>query len=476
MTANTKLKPLWGDFTYQPHQIDGVHWMLERESQFPHGGLLCDEMGLGKTIQMLSLMKHNKQKSTLLIAPLCTLDQWQETAEKCGFQVWRCHATLEEWEMPKNFKPSAVQIYVVNYERAIARPRLVNLKTWDRVVYDEAHRLGVEKNQCHKLAKHILATYRWFLTATPIVNKLENAISLMKLLGYKHVPSTLEGMKSMIQQSVLCRRMSDLRESMPWLPKEAQEIKHILEFSTEEEEEFYRGIQGVITRRWKAAEAEQGGMTEMFRLIMRLRQISIHPQVYINARKRAWAHYDRPDWIGSSTKFDKLKSIVEADSDEPHRWLVFCHFHDEMDMLQEHLLTSAVVREVSQYHGGMTQGEKKEALETSKEPLAGKQQEVLLVQLQSGGVGLNLQHCDRIVFMGPWWTAALMDQAIGRAVRIGQTEEVVVHRLVLKEEETMNIDKHMMLAAEKKRGMCEEFLSMANGVERNAEQELPTLP
>ena len=109
----------------------------------------------------------------------------------------------------------------------------------------------------------------------------------------------------------------------------------------------------------------------------------------------------------------------------------------------------------------MNMNEKREALEASKETLVGRQQEVLLVQLQSGGTGLNLQHCDRIVFMGPWWTAALMDQAIGRAVRIGQQNQVFVHHLVLREEMTMNIDKMMLIAAETKRNLCAKFLEIA---------------
>jgi SNF2 family DNA or RNA helicase len=45
--------------------------------------------------------------------------------------------------------------------------------------------------------------------------------------------------------------------------------------------------------------------------------------------------------------------------------------------------------------------------------------------------------------MSPWWTSALMRQSIGRAVRIGQKEEVQVYHLVLKEEETLNIDALM---------------------------------
>jgi SNF2 family DNA or RNA helicase len=91
-----------------------------------------------------------------------------------------------------------------------------------------------------------------------------------------------------------------------------------------------------------------------------------------------------------------------------------------------------------------------------------------LIQLQAGGVGLNLQHFDRVCFMGPWWNAAIMDQAVGRAVRIGQKNQVVVHHIRLLEEEKImdenviiNIDDLMMDKVESKRILCNEFLAKA---------------
>lgn len=460
------LSPLWDGFHYQDHQVTGVRWMLEREALKPSGGVLCDEMGLGKTIQVLGLMNETRPNATLLLAPLCTLTQWQETAERCGFCVWRCHSTKSEWELPKNFHAGAKHLYVVNYERAIARPALVNQRIWPRVVFDEAHRMADSHGSCHLFAKeNVQAATRWFLTATPVVNKLHDALSLFHLLGFKDLSATQpEQLQDVIQKHVLCRKMEDLRGVIRGLPDAAKEVNHILDFETAEEEEFYRGIQGIIQRRFRMLKHEEGGQQEIFRLIMRLRQISIHPQVYIGARKREWHSYGRPDWTDPSTKFVKLKHLIERQATEPHRWLIFCHFHEEMQMLQEYLLSDCpVVRECSLYSGAQTAKEKEAAIQTSKEVLIGNQQEVLLVQLQSGGVGLNLQHCDRIVFMGPWWTAALMDQAIGRAVRIGQTEKVEVHRLILKEEASLNIDKKMLEAAQRKRDLCFRFLALARG-------------
>ena len=102
-------------------------------------------------------------------------------------------------------------------------------------------------------------------------------------------------------------------------------------------------------------------------------------------------------------------------------------------------------------------------LETAKMPFNDeKTTDVLLIQLQSGGVGLNLQEFDRIIFSGPWWTQAMMNQAVGRAVRIGQKNQVIVHHLLLKEDKTMNIDRLMNMKAESKGQMNEMVLLTAN--------------
>jgi SNF2 family DNA or RNA helicase len=110
------------------------------------------------------------------------------------------------------------------------------------------------------------------------------------------------------------------------------------------------------------------------------------------------------------------------------------------------------------YSGALTYEQRKSVIDASYLPLTSdKESDVLLIQLQSGGVGLNLQHFDRILFTGPWWTSALMDQAIARAVRMGQKEVVKVFHFLLKEEETVNIDTMANDAAELKRKMLVKF-------------------
>jgi SNF2 family DNA or RNA helicase len=250
--------------------------------------------------------------------------------------------------------------------------------------------------------------------------------------------------------------MEEMREAIPELPAAAKINKEVLDFETEEEAEFYRGIQGTIARRFRMLERDHS--KAIFQLIMRLRQLSLHPQVYINARKKERFGYTRSDWNQSSTKFSTLRKKLESETTYS-KWIVFCQFHDEMDILEAYLSKSESVGRIQLYHGGMKQEEKDEVIENTKEEVEGH--DILLLQLHSGGVGLNLQHFSKIIFMSPWWTSALMDQAIGRAVRIGQEEIVDVTLLVLKEEETMNIDEKMLEKADTKRGLLHNIFKHA---------------
>jgi SNF2 family DNA or RNA helicase len=111
-----------------------------------------------------------------------------------------------------------------------------------------------------------------------------------------------------------------------------------------------------------------------------------------------------------------VKNIIKQDTtDKVHKYIIFCQFIDEMALMRESLLEMVKDENILMYHGGMNQAERTAVLATSKKTT---ETTVMLLQLQAGGVGLNLQEYDRIIFVSPWWTAALMDQAIARAVRM----------------------------------------------------------
>ena len=432
--------------------------MLRREQQDESGGLLCDEMGLGKTMEVLGTIKNSKKSETLLLCPKAVIPQWLTAAKKSRMNCLFLDG--ETWHLHPPFCAGQAFLFIANYEK-ITRPNAFG-RVWDRVVLDEAHKVknknGIFWNKINKLNRKTL----WCVTATPIINDLKDIRNLFGLVGYDLQKLTnYDFLCKITSEACLHRSMDMMRTVLKELPARPHITKDLLDFRTEDEAEFYRGIQGNIMRRWRALASDN--TLEKLALLMRLRQLSLHPQVYINSRRRASALYERKNWEEPSTKFVTLKNKLEEPGVEPARWIVFCQFHDEMDMLETYLSTSPAVGSVLMYHGGLSEKEKEKVLAQTNEPIKGKNQ-ILLLQLQSGGVGLNLQHFSKIVFMSPWWTAAMMDQAIGRAVRIGQDKIVEVTLLVLKEEESMNIDIAMLEKAEGKRNILEKlFLNASQG-------------
>jgi SNF2 family DNA or RNA helicase len=137
-----------------------------------------------------------------------------------------------------------------------------------------------------------------------------------------------------------------------------------------------------------------------------------------------------------------------------------------MNLFENYLRKLDFIRHIEVYSGSQSIDDKTEALDKIRQPFNDEKQcDVILMQIKAGGVGINLQECDRIIFCSPWWTQAAIEQGIGRAVRIGQKNQVVVHNLVLKQEEDMgvrNIDRWMREKAAAKDGMNELALSYAN--------------
>jgi transcription termination factor 2 len=446
-----ELDELWEGFEYLPHQVPAIHKMLALErdgtpcpalgrqpAKTVFGGMNCDDMGLGKTIEVLSTLHHNRKKATLLLCPLALIENWVDNGERAGMRV---HVVSAErtWTRTTDdtFGPS---LFVVNYDKLtfdgyahlFARP-------WNRIVLDEAHRIRNHNSALSKAVLKLSVTIpiKWAVTGTPVVNSMKDATTLLAFLGVPHL-KTMSWLPTyyqpLVNELVFHRSMNDIRDTVPGVPLEPIIEDHIIEFATEQEQAFYRHLQGLVTR-LRIAYA-RGDFKNVLLLLLRLRQSSMTPKLL------------EPTWDGDSSKMLHLKSLVEAEPDE--KFIVFCWFHEEMALLQEML---EPLGSVEMYHGGLTQSERSATLARAKSPEC----KVILIQFQAGGVGLNLQEFSRVVFMSPWWTAAMMQQAIGRAVRMGQKKQVKVMNLLLAEEEGMNIDTFTNSKVEAKRLLLEKF-------------------
>jgi len=430
------------------------------------GGFLCDGMGVGKTIEILCLLSAHPQKRTLLLMPKALVGPWLEQGMRAGFP---CFVIKEsKWVLAtSSFTRTDASLYITNYETVLFKPHLTSGLAWDRTVLDESQRI---RNPTARLSRRLVAmkaTYRWALSGTPIVNTRRDAVAQLAFLGVPHTPTfwwDATYYTPLIPRLVIRRSLDDLRAQIATAPPVARIETHRLEFLTEEEADFYHGLQG-LRNDIKYARVSR---KQLFEKLLRLRQTAVSPEVYMASLRRKDPTY-KDHWTTPSTKMVALAHLVK-DGQKDHKFLVFCSFRDEMDLLANYL-ARATGTTAALYHGGLTGPERAAVLATAQTPSC----RVLLLQLQSGGVGLNLQSFDRCVFMCPWWTSALMDQAIARAVRMGQTKTVTVIHLVLAKVEVdkggIDIDAIMMKCAESKRDLLDEFFAAARDPQKDNEKQ-----
>lgn len=80
---------------------------------------------------------------------------------------------------------------------------------------------------------------------------------------------------------------------------------------------------------------------------------------------------------------------------------------------------------------------------------------VFLISLKAGGTGLNLTAADIVIHYDPWWNTAAENQASDRAYRIGQTNDVTVYKLIMKD----TIEERIIELQKEKNALAEKVLS-----------------
>jgi DNA repair protein RAD5 len=200
------------------------------------GGILADEMGLGKTIQMLSLVHSHKSPAasdprrtapslasvndlarltntsaeimsapytTLVIAPMSLLAQWQSEAENASVEgtlksmvYYGADKVGDLQALCADSNPaSAPDVIITSYGIVLSEFTQITAKGGDkrghkglfslnffRVILDEAHSIKNRQSKTAKACYALAAEHRWALTGTPIVNKLEDLFSLVHFL------------------------------------------------------------------------------------------------------------------------------------------------------------------------------------------------------------------------------------------------------------------------------------------------------
>ena len=444
-----------------PYQEDGVKWLISRElNNIIHkGGILADDMGLGKTIQMITLLLSNRTVgTTLLIVPPSLVSQWyNELIGKTNFRVGIFQGRNRGPIILNGF--DSYDVLITTYGMIAKRKSpsyqdILKSYQWGRIVLDEGHIVRNKKTKMYKGLLEIEKRICWILTGTPVHNKINDIVCLLGLIGlekenYPGGTITIDSVKSILK-TYLLRRTKDI------LLEENRLVKMDLNIVPVELEgrelELYYNQHNQTMRLMERYGLFNFNYLNALVWLNKLRQTSIHPQLLINSYNRN-ENAGLDVWDGNESKFQILLNMIHGHRGEGA--LVFCYYTEEINRLYSLFKNTGL--NVLRYDGTCSQKEKEEVLSRTRDidyhryiPLicSGKNSlpfipnnvynqiykycktDVLVMQIQSGSVGLNLQKLNRIYFTSPHWNPAIEDQAIGRCYRYGQKKPVIVTKLI----------------------------------------------
>ena len=443
--------------TLRPYQAHGFKWLQTLESN-GFGGILADEMGLGKTLQMITLLLYDKNRRTskddalqsLIVCPASLVFNWQEEFGRFAPSMRTAVLAGTPAARKKMLQSSDTDVFITSYDLLRKDITLFQEKLFHVCVLDEAQYIKNSRAAVTKAVKAVKSSHRFALTGTPIENRLAELWSIFDFLmpgflfSYTDFEKRFETpiskqkdeqitakLKKMTGPFILRRRKEEVLQD---LPAKLEEVRYARVCG--EQQKLYDAqvmrMKGMISGGFAGGEEK----IRIFAELTRIRQICCDPSLVFE------------NYTGESAKREACMDTIRSAIDGGHRMLVFSQFTSMLSLLEADLKKEGI-----DYYliTGATPKEKRVAMVHAFNEGTTP---VFLISLKAGGTGLNLTGADVVIHYDPWWNLAAQNQATDRAHRIGQTRQVTVYRLILKD----TIEERIMELQDAKKDLAEAII------------------
>lgn len=455
--------------TLRPYQKEGFDWLAQLSAN-NLAGVLADDMGLGKTLQTIALLDAVYQEEvadkeqtdlftfsstevepTLIVVPSSLIHNWASEIRRFSDQLtFHIHAGQHRNQDPLMFKRH--HIIITTYGLLRNDFDFLSSIKYRYLILDESQ---VIKNPISKIAKvvnQIQASHRLALTGTPIENSLSDLWSQMNFLNkgllgsynfFKsefvspiekhHDESKKEKLKKLVFPFVLRRTKEEVAKELPPLSEQTLTCEMV-----SEQKKLYDSIKSkyrnYIFNELDDAAAHKNRFV-VLKGLTELRLIANHPNIY-----------DEESDVPSG-KFQMVKERLQGVLEAGHNVLIFSQFTRHIALLENHLKSLQI--RYAKLTGATTN--RKQAIDAfTDDPNC----HVFLISLKAGGIGLNLTKADYVFLLDPWWNPFAEKQAIDRAYRIGQKNNVISYRFITKN----SIEEKIVTLQNRKRKLAGEFI------------------
>ncbi|MDX2055492.1 MAG: DEAD/DEAH box helicase [Polyangiaceae bacterium] len=454
----------------KPHQREGVEWLWRHYLAGRGGVLLADEMGLGKTLQIACFLAlqfrfgpaHDRELPSLVVCPLILMENWKKEIARyfrtgAAPEVIAVTATSMRSELgPLLLSLRRPAVVVMSYDTLARHQKMLLRADWATVILDESQNIKNPGTYRAAAARGLKRSFGICSTGTPVENRLRDLWTQFDFLSpgtpFGDSPSFSRDFEKnsagplllrealrypSIGSPVLHREKRDtLRELMP-----LRTTVHPIAMTFEQEE-----LERQIVRTHK------GGLP----ILGELQKLYQHPALLRGDDTRELS----PDEaVASSPKLAKCLELLEEIEKQGQKAIVFTLWVRMQDMLRDLICNRFGLPRVHVINGDSNAQNRSQRL--IDEFSRGRGFDVLIMSPLAAGAGLNVTAASHVIHYGRWWNPAKEDQATARAHRIGQSQEVQEHYLVLHHERdpTSGFDVKLDELVRKKRGIARDFLA-----------------
>ena len=479
-------------FRLYHHQIDAVKWMKNREQISHHGitgGILALTMGLGKTITCLELCMSDGETEypNLVICSKTVVYEWKRDIAKffgdsCPFLFF--HGTEKQISDITMKRLKKYKIIITTYETAMTiakkeniddkvlikdeNDRRVGVKSinshnlninttginllfhtpWNRIICDESHRFSNPKTNTFVSIMGLYSKRKWCLSGTPIRNYSTDIYSQLRFCGYNSVVNEKNFnfeiyKRQCLFESILCKNYQDAGIVLPNV------IEHNIELELDgEEKDLYDFCLCRIREEYKKFLLGSCDFSNILTMFLRLRQICISAYTMLPESDRKYKENNEVetynptemylnDWIKnkygtSGIESKKISAIIEIIKKIPkgEKVLIFTSFKRIIDIISLAINTKLSGKKFLVLDGDVKGEKRDKTIDAFKDTELGY--DIMLISYKVGSEGLNLIESNHIILCENWWTPVVQEQAKSRTHRIGQTRNINVWSIIVK--------------------------------------------
>ena len=418
--------------TLRGYQLDALGW-LGMMRTLGLGAVLADDMGLGKTVMLIAHLLAQQHGPHLVVCPTSVVTNWEREIARFApdLPVHRHHGPERAADLT-----GATGVVVTSYGTLRRDIEVLADVEWQITALDEAQQVKNPDTLGARAVRRLRSAHCVALTGTPVENRLRELWSVIDLtnpglLGsrasferrFAHPierrgdHATRTQLRRLIAPFVLRRTKSDPRVAPDLPPRIERTVPCTM--SDDQRQQYADAVEGFRRKAMGAV----GGMQyrgAVLALLTRLKQICDHPSLDAAASGPP---------VGRSGKLAVTHQLIAEATQAGECVLVFTQFVGMARILVDEL-SHALGVAVPMLHGGMSATARQRVVDRFQGETDEPAPPALVASLRAGGTGMNLTAATQVIHYDRWWNPAVEDQASDRAHRIGQTERVLIHRLM----------------------------------------------